>query len=1478
MLVCDEHKHLPQNKELLQTYKEKYITKRQNLPSYSKELNIIQPAQQTTPKQDSYVSSSCDDSAIYLLQHINVNNRNYLIFYDNGCHNFISRFDAIKSLPSHCNCEYDGEVTLGGIGNITTNSPHGIYSVSLPLHDGSTATFTGACLDQVTSTFPTYQLSAIEQEIHQKFDGDVRTLPRLPSTVGGEVDFIIGIKYFRYYPEIVFQLPSGLTIFRSKFKNADGSQGVIGGPHQIFNQISKYGHQCQFISNQMKLFKDGFQVNPDISLLGFKNGVTDVSLQSTYHVSKLEQSFKESESAGTDLSYRCIKCRSCKNCVENCTNESLSIQEEVEQDLITKSVKIDTIKHETRASLPLLHNPVTKLNPNRSKALKVYHQQVRKLNQHPDDKNDVLESEKKLQKLGHVEFVRNLSTEQQQALHENPIQNFIPWRAVWKTNSISTPCRIVFDASQPTSSGFSLNNIIAKGRNNMNKLIEIIIRWSCRKFAYHTDVQKMYNTIKLVEDHWCLQRYLWDNELSPDRQPEEKVIKTLIYGVKSSGNQAEYALRQTSLISKDRYPRVHEVITNDFYVDDCISGESSIHIAMETADNLEIVLNKGGFGLKGFTFSGQDPPENLSADGQSISVGGMLWYPKIDKLSLDIQEMNFAKKQRGKKPLSSCTVPSNLTRRQCISKVSEIFDPTGKVTPITAGLKIDLHELVNLKLQWDDSIPDNLRPLWKSHFEMIQEIKNIKFRRTFIPDDAINLDITTLDFGDASTSIACAAIYARILKKNGEYSTQLVFSRSKLVSQPTTQPRAELTAAVLNCHTGEVVRRAFGKLHKKCIKLTDSQIVLHWISNNEKALKQWVRNRVIEIQRFTDIKDWYYINTTNMLADLGTRKGAKLNDVGEDSDWFKGQQWMKLNESSFPVKKVSEIILTSSELKEASNETQFTAFKPSDNVNFNCNVPDDVSLRYSFSNYVVDPNKFRFKTVIRVLALVQRFIKRLKYATKNKQSRIPTTRSKSKSSNQQIINDDDIKEAEDYFFEKATIEVKHFVKRAQYVNISEEINGILYYSGRILQDKKINIITPMSAVMHDLHSTSFCVPLVDKHSPLAYSIINEVHWHDETVKHCGIESILRFVMKKAYIIEGREVAKRVKRNCIKCRYLTKQAINVEMGKLSARNLTIAPAFYFSQIDLAGPFKSYCNHHRRSTMKVWMAIFCCMTTSATSIKIMDDYSTSSFIQAFTRFACQHGYPKKLQIDSGSQLIKGCENMKINFQDLRSKLHINHSVNFNVCPVGAHNFNGKVERKIKEIKRSIERTIVSFKLSVIEWETVSTEIANGLNNMPLAIGDVTSDFESIDLITPNRLMLGRNNERSPIGPVESQQTVQKILQRNKEIFETWFDHWLVSYVPQLVKQPKWFKTDTHVNVGDIVLFVKKDSSLAKNYQIGRIKTIFVSNDTKIRKVEVEYQNHNEDVKRETIRSVRDLVVIHHMDEVDLMEELNSMFNEK
>ena len=80
----------------------------------------------------------------------------------------------------------------------------------------------------------------------------------------------------------------------------------------------------------------------------------------------------------------------------------------------------------------------------------------------------------------------------------------------------------------------------------------------------------------------------------------------------------------------------------------------------------------------------------------------------------------------------------------------------------------------------------------------MQDIGNLRFQRLVVSKNAMNLDINTVDAADLSNKMSCIAMYARFLRGNGTYSCQLVFSRSKVVPDGVSQPRAELFAAALN--------------------------------------------------------------------------------------------------------------------------------------------------------------------------------------------------------------------------------------------------------------------------------------------------------------------------------------------------------------------------------------------------------------------------------------------------------------------------------------------------------------------------------------------------------------------------------------------------------------------------------------------------------------------------------------------------------
>ena len=172
-------------------------------------------------------------------------------------------------------------------------------------------------------------------------------------------------------------------------------------------------------------------------------------------------------------------------------------------------------------------------------------------------------------------------------------------------------------------------------------------------------------------------------------------------------------------------------------------------------EDLRLCLGKAGFSLRGFTFSGEDPDSTLSIDGKSINVA---WFPKDDYIMFNSEAINFAQKVRGRKLENKTGLPENLTMRDCVSLVAQVFDPTGRLTPIIAGFKLDISQLHRSGLKSDDEIPENLRRIWLSNYEMIKEIKQLRYKRAIIPLDAKHLDIVTIDTGDSSSSLIYSAI------------------------------------------------------------------------------------------------------------------------------------------------------------------------------------------------------------------------------------------------------------------------------------------------------------------------------------------------------------------------------------------------------------------------------------------------------------------------------------------------------------------------------------------------------------------------------------------------------------------------------------------------------------------------------------------------------------------------------------------------
>ena len=117
------------------------------------------------------------------------------------------------------------------------------------------------------------------------------------------------------------------------------------------------------------------------------------------------------------------------------------------------------------------------------------------------------------------------------------------------------------------------------------------------------------------------------------------------------------------------------------------------------------------------------------------------------------------------------------------------------------------------------------------------------------------------------------------------------------------------------------------------------------------------------------------------------------------------------------------------------------------------------------------------------------------------------------------------------------------------------------------------------------------------------------------------------------------------------------------------------------------------------------------------------------------------------------------------------------------------------KVEQVKKSITTTMACNRLSVLQWESLIAQVTNGVNNLPSGLGNKVECPEEIDIATPNRLLLGRNNNRCPSGPLAAHVSFKRILETNQLIYDTWFQSWLKSCVPSLMDRHKWLTSEKY-----------------------------------------------------------------------------------
>ncbi|XP_055949695.1 uncharacterized protein LOC129983982 [Argiope bruennichi] len=193
---------------------------------------------------------------------------------------------------------------------------------------------------------------------------------------------------------------------------------------------------------------------------------------------------------------------------------------------------------------------------------------IKRLNKNPQMKKLYSEFIEEYAALGHMERVME---------DELPETNyFLPHHGVYREGSTSTSLRVVFNASSPSSNGFSLNDLLCKG-DVVEDIFELILSFRTHKFTFTFDIQKMFRQILVVPHQRDYLRILWFDENS--NQEVTFRLKTVTYGTSCAPHLAIRTIKQLGLDEASDFPLASEMVLRDLYMDDGITGAPDIQTA-----------------------------------------------------------------------------------------------------------------------------------------------------------------------------------------------------------------------------------------------------------------------------------------------------------------------------------------------------------------------------------------------------------------------------------------------------------------------------------------------------------------------------------------------------------------------------------------------------------------------------------------------------------------------------------------------------------------------------------------------------------------------------------------------------------------------------------------------------------------------------------------------------------------------------------
>lgn len=463
---------------------------------------------------------------------------------------------------------------------------------------------------------------------------------------------------------------------------------------------------------------------------------------------------------------------------------------------------------------------------------------------------------------------------------------YLPHHGVLREQSTTTKLRVVFNASQKTTTGYSLNSLLQKGPNMQKDIQALILKWRSYQYAFTADIEKMYRCIWIADDQRPLQKIIWRDSAAEKLQEFE--LCTVTYGTKCAPWLAMRTLKQLALDDRHKYPAAANILLNEFYVDDVISGHQNLEEAKNLQMSLINLLKGGGMNLRKWSANHPSLLEQLTEDQVSIktifefkaedstNMLGLGWNPNKDTFMFN---WSLEAKSGGQ-----------ATKRSLLSEISRLYDPLGWLSPITITAKLLFQKVWTSKLAWDEELPSMIRNEWTKFKLELSEVKKIKLDRWIKAQQSIEL----LGFCDASEKAYACVIYSRVRNQLDTPTITLLAAKTRVapLSQKISLPRLELCGALLLSKLIEKTKEALSGYNLTVQAWCDSQVVLAWLQGDTSRWDKYVSNGVDKIKQIIPSDKWRYVKSAQNPADCASR-GMLPSKLVNFVVWWQGPEFLK---------------------------------------------------------------------------------------------------------------------------------------------------------------------------------------------------------------------------------------------------------------------------------------------------------------------------------------------------------------------------------------------------------------------------------------------------------------------------------------------------------------------------------------------------------------------------------------------------------